>query len=70
MGPETNELRGEDWAQRQAAPVRVLRVLEYSGPRWWVELQMQNASVGANGPRFDLQNGQRIRELMRSEVPA
>jgi hypothetical protein len=48
--------------------VRVLRILEYVGPRDWVEMTLKNGGVPANG-EFGGDHGWKIRSAILGQFP-
>jgi hypothetical protein len=48
--------------------VRVLRILEYTGPREWVERTLEQGAVPANG-QHTLPNGSVVRSAIIGQYP-
>jgi hypothetical protein len=51
-----------------AERIRVIRVLEYIGPRWWIMNTLSNNAVTKDGPRFPLGKGLTIHEVSSTEL--
>jgi hypothetical protein len=50
--------------------IRVVRVIEYVGPKDWIETTMTLNAVSSDGPKFTLAGDRWVREIARGEQKA